>query len=112
MERIRLIKLLKLIKYNKCPDVVCCVDGCILAEKYQPCVKNSDDTRNRAIEMMQEELMSGGENSTKSTSNCNTPLVISPVCSICGGKGSYSYGGSFGGSVSTVRCNCGANDLY
>lgn len=37
--------------------------------------------------------------------------VISPVCSICGGKGSYSYGGSFGGAVSTVRCNCGANYL-
>ena len=37
--------------------------------------------------------------------------VISPVCSICGGKGSYSFGGSFGGSISTVRCNCGANGL-
>ena len=52
-----------------------------------------------------------GENSIKSGSNCNIPPVISPVCSICGGNGSYSFGGSFGGAVSTIKCNCGANGL-
>ena len=61
MEKNRLIYLLKLIKYNKCPDVNVCNDGCILAEKYQPCARNSDDTRNRAIEMLQEELMCVGK---------------------------------------------------
>ena len=38
-------------------------------------------------------------------------IVINPVCPLCKGKGEYSFGGSFGGAVQTVRCPCGANGL-
>ena len=37
--------------------------------------------------------------------------VINPVCPLCKDKGYYSFGGSFGGAVQTVRCSCGANGL-
>ena len=42
----------------------------------------------------------------------NMPVVSQqsePVCPVCRGKGYYTYGGSFGGSVMTQRCSCGAN---
>lgn len=33
--------------------------------------------------------------------------VSGQVCPLCHGKGEYHIGGSFGGNVQIVRCNCG-----
>lgn len=33
--------------------------------------------------------------------------VSGQVCPLCHGRGEYHIGGSFGGNVEIVRCNCG-----
>ena len=54
---------------------------------------------------------SEGKETPDENGNCIKPDVIKSVCPLCNGKGEYSFGGSFGSTVQTVRCPCGANGL-
>ena len=63
------------------------------------------------IEFYKKHKPSEGNTQPDTESKLNIADVINPVCPLCKGKGEYSFGGSFGGTVQTVRCPCGANGL-